>query len=290
MRLASFINGAAHQVGVVFGEHVVPIKQLGSFPNHMLALIQAGPSVWKALHAAQARAPQGLPLDAVRLLAPITRPPKHVLCLGLNYAAHAKESAEARGNQAELPKYPVVFTKAPTAINHPGADVPYNADVSSQIDWEVELAVVIGVGGRNIAREHALEHVFGYTILNDLTARDLQQRHKQYFIGKSLDGHAPMGPWIVTADELPDPQGLGIRSRVNGVTKQSGNTADMIFDVATTISILSKTMTLDPGDIIATGTPEGVGFARTPPEFLTPGDVVECEIDGIGVLRNQIAA
>jgi 2-keto-4-pentenoate hydratase/2-oxohepta-3-ene-1,7-dioic acid hydratase in catechol pathway len=152
----------------------------------------------------------------------------------------------------------------------------------------VELGVIIGTGGKTISGKKALKHVFGYTIINDLSARDLQFRHKQFFLGKSLDGTCPMGPWIVTADEIPDPQNLKLRCRVNGVLKQDSNTRHMIFDIPAIIETLSLGMTLEPGDIISTGTPSGVGFARTPPEFLKPGDTLECEIEGIGVLRNRV--
>jgi 2-keto-4-pentenoate hydratase/2-oxohepta-3-ene-1,7-dioic acid hydratase in catechol pathway len=206
----------------------------------------------------------------------------------LNYVEHARESAEARGREFKQHQHPVFFTKATHAINGPGAAIPFDAAVSEQIDFEAELAVIIGRGGKNISSVKALDHVFGYTCLNDVSARDLQTQHSQFFKGKSLDGACPIGPWIVTADELPDPQQLNITCRVNGVTKQDSNTRYMIFNIPTVIEILSRGMTLDAGDIIATGTPSGVGFARKPPEFLKPGDVVEVEIEGIGILRNRI--
>lgn len=227
-------------------------------------------------------------LNEVTLDAPLPRTRKNIFCLGLNYVEHAKESASARGREASLPEYPVIFTKAPTTINRPDGQLVIDPQVSEQVDWEVELAVIIGKGGKNISEEQALEHVFGYTILNDVTARDLQERHKQFFKGKSIDGYAPMGPWIVTADEIPDPQTLGIRFRLNGVTKQESNTSQMIFSVKQTIAILSRGLTLEPGDVIATGTPSGVGFARKPPEFLRAGDQLESEIDRIGLLRNSV--
>jgi len=188
----------------------------------------------------------------------------------------------------QIPKVPVIFTKAPTAVTGPFDDVPVDWSVTSQVDWEVELGVVIGKPGRNIDRRHALDHVFGYTIINDLSARDLQNQHLQWFKGKSLDDFCPMGPVVVTGDELGDPQARRLRLRVNGVTKQDSSTADMIFPIDSIVEWLSKGLTLEPGDVIATGTPEGVGMGREPQEFLKDGDVVETEIDGIGTMKNRV--
>ena len=227
-------------------------------------------------------------LSQVELDAPIPRPRKNVMCLGLNYAEHARESAQARGRQATDLEAPIFFTKAPTTINKPYGTLIIDPAVSSQIDWEAELAVIIGKPGKNIHEEDALSHVFGYAVLNDVTARDIQNRHRQFFKGKSVDGYCPMGPWIVTADEIPDPQKLKLYLRVNGVTKQEDSTANMLFDVRSIIAILSQGMTLEAGDIIATGTPSGVGFARKPPEFLEAGDMMETEIENIGTLRNTV--
>jgi 2-keto-4-pentenoate hydratase/2-oxohepta-3-ene-1,7-dioic acid hydratase in catechol pathway len=206
----------------------------------------------------------------------------------LNYRAHAQESAQARGRETRIPTVPVFFTKAPTTVNGPYGDVPIDASVTGKVDWEVELGVVIGRSGKNIPKNDALTHVFGYTVVNDISARDLQSDHMQWFKGKSLDGFCPMGPVVVTADEFGDPQTKRLQCRVNGVIKQDALTTDMIFPVDVIIEWLSKGLTLEAGDIIATGTPEGVGMGRTPQEFLKPGDVVETEIEGIGILRNRI--
>jgi 2-keto-4-pentenoate hydratase/2-oxohepta-3-ene-1,7-dioic acid hydratase in catechol pathway len=232
-----------------------------------------------------------LSLTGATLIAPIPRPPKNIICLGRNYIEHAVESTRAWNEeiQTQRPEFPILFTKAPTSIIGPYDDIPYDPQISTEIDWEGELAVVIGKVGKNIRRDDAMQYVFGYTILNDVSARDIQRRHgHQYFKGKSLDGFCPMGPWIVTADEIPDPHNVEITVRVNGVVKQHDNARSMLFSIPEIIEQLSLGMTLEPGDIVATGTPSGVGFARTPPEFLRPGDVVECEIEKIGTIRNKV--
>ncbi len=233
-------------------------------------------------------------LGDVQLTAPIPRPRKNIMCLGHNYAEHARESNAARGAAAlqtaggKEHAPPMIFTKATTTANGPYSPIVIYPAISEQIDWEAELGVVIGKVGKNIRVEEALNYVFGYTVLNDVSARDLQSRHKQFFLGKSLDGYCPMGPWIVTADEVADPQQLPIRLRVNGVLKQESNTSMMLVSVRQIIALISQGITLEPGDIIATGTPGGVGFARKPPEFLKAGDVVETEIEGIGLLKNPV--
>lgn len=224
----------------------------------------------------------------VRLLAPLPNSPGNVICLGRNYAEHAQESARAKGQEVTRPTF---FTKALTSIIGPHDDIPFDPALSGELDWEVELAVIIGRTARRVSHDEAIDYVFGYAVLNDISARDLQFGYGgQYFYGKSLDGSCPLGPCIVTADEVPNPQNLNLRLRVDGVIKQEDSTANMTFDVAECIAVLSRGMTLLPGQIIATGTPAGVGFARTPPEFLRPGNIVEAEIDGIGTLRNVVVS
>lgn len=229
-------------------------------------------------------------LDRVRLDAPLPEPRRNIICLGLNYADHAAEAQGVPPGQAQLPEHPVIFTKATTAVTGPRTDVPLDERVTRRLDWEVELAVVIGRRGRFIEAAGAMEHVFGYTVVNDLSARERQKNHQQFFLGKSMDGSAPMGPWIVTADEIPDPHDLDVACTVNGAIKQDSSTRNLIFGIPRIIEILSRVMTLLPGDVIATGTPGGVGFARDPREFLWPGDVVECSVGGIGSIRNRIVA
>jgi 2-keto-4-pentenoate hydratase/2-oxohepta-3-ene-1,7-dioic acid hydratase in catechol pathway len=293
MQIITYHYNRQQCLAVKLGDRVILPSLSGDWPadiNSVLALIDRGTAMVARLQQLvdDAAPAYQTPFDPVLLAAPIPRARRNVICLGWNYADHAEESAAASKREYTLPEYPVVFTKSPTSITGPYTDIPFDANLSSQIDWEVELGVIIGAGGRGIKVENALRHVFGYTVMNDISARDIQSRHKQFFLGKSLDKSSPMGPSIVTADEIPDPQALWLRSWVNGVLKQESHTARQIFDVATTLSILSRGMSLEPGDIIATGTPSGVGFARKPPEFLGPGDVVECEVEEIGRLKNRI--
>ncbi|MFN8533464.1 MAG: fumarylacetoacetate hydrolase family protein [Dehalococcoidia bacterium] len=227
---------------------------------------------------------EGELLSDIRLLAPIA-PPRNVFCLGRNYIEHIKEGP---GGDQPPPAAPLWFTKSITAINDPEADVVVSRSLTSQLDWEVELGVVIGRGGKNIAAERALDHVFGYTVLNDLSARDLQSARGQWFFSKSLDHLLPAGPSLITADEVADPQDVELRLRVNGEECQHANTKDMIFSVAVAIADLSRGITLLPGDVIATGTPAGVGMGRRPQVWLQHGDIVEAEIPLIGTLRSRI--
>jgi 2-keto-4-pentenoate hydratase/2-oxohepta-3-ene-1,7-dioic acid hydratase in catechol pathway len=292
MRYVTFSQSSdpTPRLGALRGNHVLDLSANGGPPS-LLALIQAGPAQWqRAAAVAEAMGDAGHLLDGVRLHAPIPRPLKNVFCLGLNYAAHAKESAAARNRETKIPEVPVFFTKTPTTVNGPFDDIPVDRAATNQVDWEVELGIVIGTPGRNIAKADALGHVFGYTVINDISARDVQVAHGgQWFKGKSLDGSCPMGPVVVTADEFGDPQSKRLQCRVNGVSKQDASTADMIFPVATILEWLSKGMTIEAGDVIASGTPQGVGMGRTPQEFLQKDDVVETEIEGIGTLRNRIA-
>jgi 2-keto-4-pentenoate hydratase/2-oxohepta-3-ene-1,7-dioic acid hydratase in catechol pathway len=230
----------------------------------------------------------GVPLADVKLHAPIPRPAKNVFCIGWNYLEHFEEGAKKLQDNRELPKFPVIFSKAPTAVTGPFDTVPFHSQVSTQCDWEVELGVIIGTGGKDIQEADAMRHIFGYTVINDVSWRDVQRRHGgQWDKGKSLDGSCPMGPSIVTADSM-DPNNLRVTCRVNGVTKQDSNTRFLYFKLPRLIAELSAGQTLEAGDIISTGTPEGVGFARNPPEFMKPGDLLETEVEGIGILRNPI--
>ena len=295
MRLLTYREGSQDRIGVLHGDAVVDVARWLSppsapLPTDMRDLIALGDDglhrIRQHLDLLGEEALRGLPrLEALALRAPIPRPRKNVLCVGHNYAEHTAEQ------QREPPERPTIFTKAVTAVIGPHDAIPLDPAVSTQIDWEVELGVVIGRGGRGIKRAHALDHVYGYLVVNDVSARDIQYAHGgQFFLGKSLDGSCPLGPWIVTREEIGDPQGLHLVTRVNGAVKQEATTGDMIFSVAELIEWLSRGMTLEPGDIIATGTPGGVGHFRTPPEYLQPGDLVETEISEIGVLRNRVEA
>jgi 2-keto-4-pentenoate hydratase/2-oxohepta-3-ene-1,7-dioic acid hydratase in catechol pathway len=286
MRLATCQRDGGTFVGAIIEGRIVDVA-----PD-MVGLIAGGVS---ALEQARAigRSAGGAPLADVRLLAPIPRPQRDVFCVGWNYSEHFREGQLVRGKDvpADLPEWPALFSKGPNTVTGPDTGVLFPAPHSEQLDWECELAVVIGREGRDITEDKALEHVFGYTCANDVSVRDVQRRHGgQWFKGKNFDTHLPLGPWIVTADEIPNPHELRISTRVNGVTKQDSRTEHMVFTVPRIIRDLSAGMTLVPGDIIITGTPEGVGFARKPPEFLKVGDVVEVDIERIGVLRNTVVA
>jgi 2-keto-4-pentenoate hydratase/2-oxohepta-3-ene-1,7-dioic acid hydratase in catechol pathway len=234
-----------------------------------------------------------IPLDQVKLLAPIV-PRRNIICVGKNYRAHAKEFAvsgyEAGAVKgAEIDEYPAVFSKAPSTVIADGETVSLHPHVTSEVDYEAELALIIGKGGRDIPANKAFEHIWGYTIVNDVTARDRQKKHKQWFLGKTLDTFCPMGPWITTADEV-DATNMDLKCWVNGELRQEANTSDLIFDIPTLIATISAGMALQPGDVIATGTPAGVGIGFNPPRFLKSGDEVKISISGIGTLTNRFAA
>jgi 2-keto-4-pentenoate hydratase/2-oxohepta-3-ene-1,7-dioic acid hydratase in catechol pathway len=296
LRLVTFSPDAAGtpRLGAVRADgRVVDLTRAalpGFDPTRMVSLIEAGEGALAAVRRAVA-AGDGPSVETVRLHAPIPAPTRNVYAVGWNYLEHFEEGQAARGTKTDYPAHPVFFTKGVNTVNGPYDPIPFDHAVSTAIDWEAELAVIIGRGGRNIAEADAMGHVFGYSVINDTTARDVQQKRHggQWFKGKSLDGHGPIGPWIVPAADL-DSADLRLQTRVNGVVKQDASTKQMYFKVARIISELSLGLTLVPGDIIATGTPPGVGNARTPPEYLKPGDVMETEVAGIGVLRNVIQA
>ncbi len=297
MKLVSFTAGRRTRLGVVdeeAGEVVDLSIAAPRLPSDATAFIEGGE---KAL-AAAAKALRTRKKDArrklsrVRLGAPIPEPRRNILCVGKNYYDHAhefdKSGFNATAGADAIPELPIIFTKAPSTVIGPGDPIPGYLDHTKSVDYEVELAVVIGTGGRGISKRNAFKHVYGYTIVNDVTARHLQSDHKQWFLGKSIDGFCPMGPWLVTADEIPNVRKLRVESRVNGELRQSALVRDLIFDIPTLIATLSKGMTLLPGDIIATGTPAGVGIGFKPPKFLKKGDVVSLTIDRLGTLENTV--
>lgn len=283
MLLSNFQHGSTSRLGVVVGDRVNDLAASApDLPTEPLAFLGAGRAVLDAAQRATEQSPAWLPLADVRLLAPVPRPGKFV-AMALNYRDHLEETG------MEAPTFPTFFTKQSTCVIGQGdaIEVPRASEL---VDYEGELAVVIGKRCRHVPAADALSVVAGYTIVNDVTVRDWQMRAPTMMIGKSFDTHGPMGPWIVTTDDLPDPQALSIRTTVNGELLQDGNTKDMIFDIATQIETLSTAMTLEPGDVISTGTPAGVGIARRPMVLLRPGDVVRIEIDGIGALENPVVA
>jgi 2-keto-4-pentenoate hydratase/2-oxohepta-3-ene-1,7-dioic acid hydratase in catechol pathway len=308
MRLVTFRSEKGDRPGLVVGERVVDLPQaiagakaqglVGedvAIPNSLLDVIAGGADLRRACETVLGQVgSDGLaaacsPLAGVTLLAPIPRPAKNVFCVGSNYRAHVTESSRAQDKKDVVPEYPVFFTKPPTAVIGPGDVIRLDPSVSEKMDYEVELGVVIGKAGRNIPAAAAMGHVFGFTIINDITARDLQRRHGGQFLkGKGLDGSCPMGPQIVTIDELDDFDDLAISLTVNGETRQDGNTGSMIFTIPRLLESLSEGLTLEPGDLLATGTPSGVGYAMDPPSFLQDGDLVSCALERIGELTNTV--
>jgi 2-keto-4-pentenoate hydratase/2-oxohepta-3-ene-1,7-dioic acid hydratase in catechol pathway len=293
---ASARLGVVTDMGTVIDIAMQAQKQkvkLSFDPTSMLSFLHAGDQALQQVQKLVSKAQTGgIPVQHVKLLSPIPRPQSNIYAVGWNYLDHFEEGKDARADKTvkEYPKVPVFFSKGTQTMNGPFDSIPYDPSFSTAIDWEAEIAVVIGRKGKNIPEAEAMNYVFGYAAYNDTTARDVQQkRHSgQWFKGKSLDGHGPMGPWVVTAGGV-DLNNTRVICRVNGVQKQNASYQQMYFKIPTIIAELSKGLTLLPGDIIATGTPSGVGYSRNPPEFLKPGDVMETEITGVGIIRNTIA-
>lgn len=285
MKLATFTHAGRRQVGRIDADRITPLAvEAGQGLQALIEQLAAGGGM-------PAEAGPALPLAQVQLDAPLPRPRRNVFCIGLNYRSHAAELAARGFNGAKsaddlIPKAVVAFSKVPESVIGPGAAIEIPA-ASSAIDYEAELAVVIGKPGKRIARAQAMDHVFGYTIVNDVTARDLQKRHQQWLLGKSCDTFCPMGPWLVTRDAL-DGGNLGVRLWVNDELRQDGHTSDLVFDIPSIIEALSAATTLRPGDVIATGTPAGVAMAFDPPRWLRSGDRVRVQIEGIGTLENPV--
>jgi 2-keto-4-pentenoate hydratase/2-oxohepta-3-ene-1,7-dioic acid hydratase in catechol pathway len=294
MKLVTFSAGSSRRVGVVDAEAGVlrDVSELLPAGAGLLEVIEQwaelGPVLRERVSGLPAR-----PVEGVELLAPIPVPRRNIFCVGKNYRDHVLEFGRSGYDQPDrsedLPEYPVVFSKATTSVTGPYGDIDPHHGVTAELDYEAELGVIIGRGGRGITREQAFEHVWGYTIIDDFTARDLQRTHKQWLLGKSLDTHCPMGPYAVSADEITDVTALMVESRVNGEPRQSAPVKDLIFDIPELIATLSAGITLLPGDLIATGTPAGVGIGFNPPRFMVSGDVVEVSITGLGTQRNRIA-
>jgi len=304
LRIANYLPkmGASSRLGLVTNEgFIVDIPaeaarqkmQLSFDPTSMISLTAAGNRGLVELATIfKNRSTNLANVNQVILLSPIPKPQSNIYCVGWNYLDHFEEGLQSREDKTvkEYPKVPVLFTKGTQTMNGPFDSIPYDAGISTTIDWEAELALVIGKKGKNISEENAMDYVYGYSAYNDTTARDIQQKRQsgQWFKGKSLDGHGPMGPWVVTAGGV-NLQDTRIICRVNGVEKQNASYKQMYFKIPVIIAELSRGLTLLPGDIIATGTPSGVGYSRKPPEFLKPGDTVETEITGVGIIRNKIA-
>ena len=296
MHLITFTHSNKRRIGVLdrkAGKIVDLAVAAPMLPHDMLTFIALGDAGLKQAHDAVATGKGVIELKAVKLDAPIPRPGKNVLCVGKNYHEHAKEfhnsGFDASAGANAVPEVPIIFTKAPTSVIGPGEPIPSYLDSTASLDYEGELTVVIGKGGRGISKKNAFKHIYGYTIINDVTARTLQHRHKQWFLGKSIDGFCPMGPSIVTADEVLDPTKLHLLTHVNGEKRQDAMVSDLIFDIPALIECLSATMTLEPGDLIATGTCAGVGIGFKPPKYMKKGDVCAITIEPIGTLENPVA-
>jgi 2-keto-4-pentenoate hydratase/2-oxohepta-3-ene-1,7-dioic acid hydratase in catechol pathway len=295
MRLVTFSDADGMRVGVHDAESntIVDITKASRLPKDMTAFVALGKNGLQRARRAVKSGENRIPYDSVKIHAPFPRPAKNILCVGKNYHDHAKEfhnsGFDASAGADAIPELPIMFTKWPNSVIANGEPIPSANDYTNSTDYEGELTVVIGEGGRNISRKKAYDHVYGYTIVNDATARTLQQSHKQWFLGKSLDGYCPMGPCIVTADEIKDVEQLRLVTKVNGEVRQDAHVSQLIFDIPTLIETLSRVMTLEPGDLIATGTCAGVGIGFNPPKFLQPGDVVAITIEPIGTLENPVS-
>jgi 2-keto-4-pentenoate hydratase/2-oxohepta-3-ene-1,7-dioic acid hydratase in catechol pathway len=293
MKFVTFDAKGQERLGVVDAKRgILDLKQASSaLPGDMIALIEGGEAALseakKVVSAAQDKG-TWLPLAGTKLYAPIPHPRKNIFCIGRNYKLHIEEGARARNLPVKFPPVPEIFSKPFTTVVGPEANVLRHAKNTDQLDYEVEMAIVIGKVTRDVAAAQALGHVFGYTVFNDVTARDKQAAHGQWFKGKSFDTFGPMGPCIVSKDEFGDPSGHRITLRVNGETRQDSNTSDLLFNVPAIIESVCASLTLHPGDVIATGTPSGVALGMTPQKFLKVGDVMEAEVEGIGILRNKI--
>ena len=293
MRLVTFTEGDTTRIGVhdAAANEIVDLAATTRLPRDMNAFIALGKKGLQRARRAVRSGEGRIPVANVKLHAPIPRPAKNVLCVGKNYYDHAEEfhssGVDASGKEA-IPEVPIMFTKWPNSVIGPGEPIPAGNDYSNSTDYEGELTVVMGEGGRNIPKDRAYDHVYGYTIVNDATARALQNRHRQWFLGKSLDGYCPMGPCIVTSDEIRDVTKLRLVTRVNGEVRQDAPVSQLIFDIPTLIETVSRVMTLEPGDLIATGTCAGVGIGFNPPRYLRKGDVVSITIEPIGTLENPV--
>ncbi len=294
MRLVTFSDSGGMRIGVhdAASDTIVDLAATTRLPKDMTGLIALGKNGLKRARAAIKSGEGRLPVASVRLHAPIPRPAKNILCVGKNYYDHAREfhnsGVDASAGKDPIPELPIMFTKWPNSVIGSGEPIPSYLDYTHSTDYEGELTVVIGPGGRGIARQDAYDHVYGYTIINDATARTLQNKHRQWFLGKSLDGYCPMGPCIVTADEVPDVTQLRLITRVNGEVRQDALVSGLIFDIPTLIETLSRVMTLEPGDLLATGTCVGVGIGFDPPKYLQKGDRVAITIEPIGTLENPV--
>ena len=281
MKLCTFSHSGTTRIGAVVDDAIADLTAAApALPRDLVALLEAGPSALAQAKTAAANAPR-IPLASVKLLAPILRPPK-LLAIGLNYADHVAEA------NIETPKFPTVFTKLPTSVAGPFDDI-HLPRVSSMLDYEGELGFVIGRRCRHVPNDRAHEVIAGYLVHNDVSVRDWQMRVSQWTMGKAFDTHAPLGPWLTTADEI-DPHGLALRTWVNGDLRQDSNTKNLIFDCAAIVEHISTVCTLEPGDVIVTGTPGGVGAARKPMQLLKVGDVVRIEIEGLGAIENRVIA